>query len=61
MRIALLLKKWRLINEIQVKELAAELGISKATLYRLEAGGGIDGATLMKIFNWLTANVQGEK
>jgi DNA-binding Xre family transcriptional regulator len=61
MRIALLLKKWRLINEIQVKELAAELGISKATMYRLESGGGIDGETLMKIFNWLTQEVEGGK
>lgn len=61
MRIALLLKKWRLINEIDVKELATDIGISKATMYRIEAGGGIDGETLMKIFNWLTAGIGEEK
>lgn len=56
MRISLLLKKWRLINDIDVKQLSDEIGISKPTLYRIEAGGGVDGETLMKIFNWLTEN-----
>ena len=55
MQIALLLKKWRLINDIDMKRLSGEIGISAATLYRIEAGHDVDGATLMKIFNWLTA------
>lgn len=62
MRIGLLLRKWRLINDIAVKELAAEIGISVATLYRMENfGAHTDGVTLLKILNWLCADVKGEK
>ncbi len=62
MRIGIILRKWRLINEITTRTLALELGISASTLNRIENGMVIDGPTLMKIFNWLcvTVNTEGE-
>lgn len=51
-----------MINDIAVKELAAEIGISMQTLYRIENfGAHTDGVTLLKILNWLCADVKGEK
>jgi transcriptional regulator with XRE-family HTH domain len=53
MRIGIIIKKWRLVNEITIRDLAAEIGISAATLYRVETGRAPDGLTLIKIFDWL--------
>jgi transcriptional regulator with XRE-family HTH domain len=36
-----------------VRELATEIGISIATLSRIERGHAMDAATLMKVLNWL--------
>jgi len=51
----MILKKWRLINEIGPREIADEIGISPATLYRIEEGRALDAKTLLKILNWLCA------
>lgn len=53
MRLGEVLKKWRLMNEIGVGELAGDIGIAQITLYRLERGRSIDADTLLKILNWL--------
>jgi DNA-binding XRE family transcriptional regulator len=53
MRLGLLIKKWRLVNEIGPRELASEIGIAPATLYRIESGRALDALTLLKILNWL--------
>ena len=55
MRLGMILKKWRLINEIGPREIADEIGISPATLYRIEEGRALDAKTLLKILNWLCA------
>jgi transcriptional regulator with XRE-family HTH domain len=52
-RLGLIIKKWRLLNEIGPRELAGEIGIAPATLYRIEAGRALDALTLIKILNWL--------
>lgn len=54
MRLGSVLRKYRLMQELTVRELAVEIGISFPTLSRVENGLGIDANTLMKIFNWLT-------
>lgn len=53
MRIGTVLKKWRLVSEVSLGDLAGSIGISTPTLYRLEAGRTPDGATLIKVLNWL--------
>ena len=51
--LSVILRKWRLINELTVRELAHDIGFSLATLRRIEEGREMTASTLMKIFNWL--------
>ena len=60
MKLGNVLKKWRLHQELTIRALAAEIGISGATLCRIEDGRALDGETLMKVFNWLCEKT-GEK
>lgn len=54
--LGVVLKKYRVMTEIDLRELAASFGISAATLLRIETGEAMPtGDTLMKIFNWLMA------
>lgn len=58
MRIGPILKKWRAINDIPIKVLAAEIGVVPSTIYNLESGRVIDAVTLVKLLNWLCANLE---
>ena len=51
--LSVIVRKWRLINELTVRELADDIGFSAATLTRIEQGHAMDASTLMKVFNWL--------
>ena len=51
--LAAVLKQYRWASKIGVRELAAEIGISYATLSRVENGEMPDGNTLRKILFWL--------
>lgn len=53
MRLGSVLRKWRLMTELTVREVAASIGISAATLCRFENGENIDGQTMAKILRWL--------
>ncbi len=55
MRLGAVLHKWRLMQDMSVRDAAKEIGLSPATFSRLENGREIDARTLMKIFNWLTS------
>ena len=57
MRLSEVLRKWRALREITLRELAAEFGISAPTLSRIEHGRQCDAETLVKILVWLTAEV----
>jgi transcriptional regulator with XRE-family HTH domain len=46
------LKRWRLIDDLGMREAAAKIGISAATLCRLEIGHVPDFRTMMTILNW---------
>ncbi len=48
-----LLRVWRSAEKESLREFASELGISAATLHRVEAGHYVDGSTLAKILTWL--------
>jgi len=38
---------------VSIRELAKEIGISAATVNRIERGYVMDAATLMKVLNWM--------
>lgn len=54
MRVGHVLKKYRLAHEWSLRDFAPVLGLAPATLMRIERGHDPDGATLMKIFTYLT-------
>ena len=54
MRLASLLSNWRWAEQITLRAAAAEIGVSIATLRRVEGGYPMDGRTLAKILNWMT-------
>ena len=53
MRIGEIIEGWRHSGRMGVREAAAMIGISSATLSRVENGGAIDGATMWKLMVFL--------
>lgn len=53
MRIGQVIKKWRLLSDLDYKKAAQKIGIGGSTLLRIEAGKVPDGETLIKVLNWL--------
>jgi transcriptional regulator with XRE-family HTH domain len=53
MKLGYVLNRYRVISELSLRELGAEIGIGAATLMRLEQGRVPDGETLAKILIWL--------
>lgn len=58
MRLGELLKKWRIMNELGLRDMAKDLGVSTSTLSRIERGENMDGASLAKILKWLLESVK---
>jgi transcriptional regulator with XRE-family HTH domain len=52
-RIGELLKKWRILNERTLRDLGKEIGVSAATLMRIEQGHAVDSATMVALIDWL--------
>jgi transcriptional regulator with XRE-family HTH domain len=53
MRLGEVLRKWRRAADIPVREAAELIGVSTATLSRIERGEAMDGTTLAKVLTWL--------
>lgn len=53
MRLGKLISLWRNLNNLTQKDLAADMGISKAALDRLEGGGHICQDSFVKVWVWL--------
>lgn len=53
MRLGDVLAKWRHMHMTNIRSASAEMGISAATLSRVERGEPMDGSTLAKILAWL--------
>lgn len=53
MRLGIVIRKYRLMSELGIRELAKEIGTSTATLSRIERGFPADGNTLAKVLVWL--------
>lgn len=53
MKINKIIRKWRVMSELPVREVAKEIGISPATFSRFERGEDTTGETLAAIMRWL--------
>lgn len=53
MKLGIIIKKYRVMSELTLREVGKEIGISAATLMRLEQGREPDGKTIAKILAWL--------
>jgi transcriptional regulator with XRE-family HTH domain len=53
MRIGEVLRSWRRIKDVGVREAGQQIGVSHGTISRIERGEQIDAATMMKLLNWL--------
>jgi transcriptional regulator with XRE-family HTH domain len=53
MKLGKVIRKYRVTNELTLREVSKEIGIGAATLMRLERGHEPDGSTLAKIIAWL--------
>lgn len=51
--IGLLLRAWRAHEQIGVREASRRIGISPATLSRIENGNNVDGNTMLRLMAWL--------
>ena len=56
MRVGKLIRLYRSVQEIGVREMAKEIGISSATLSRLENGKSLDQSNMLKVINWFFVN-----
>lgn len=53
MKLGQVLKEYRWALRKNVRAMAKEIGLSHATLCRVERGENMDGATLARIISWL--------
>lgn len=44
---------WRAVHQLSFRDLAPQIGISSATLLRIEQGYEVDTATFFKLLEWL--------
>lgn len=47
------MRQWRWAARLELKNAAAQIGVSDATLSRFERGENVSGETLAKIISWL--------
>ena len=52
--LGLVLRKWRVVTEMESKDAAAQMGISTRALTKLEQNGVCDSADFCNILGWLT-------
>ena len=53
MKLAELLRKWRVMSELDLKQAGAIIGISASTLMRIEQGKVPEGETVLKLLHWI--------
>lgn len=53
LRLGDVLRKWRVMTELDLRTAAGQMGIGAATLMRIEHGQSCDAETLLKVLNWL--------
>lgn len=55
MRLGAIIADYRYANRVGVREVAKEIGMSPATLNRIERGENFDAHTMIKLMAWLFA------
>lgn len=53
-----MLRLYRTVHGFSLRELGAEIGISAATLMRIETGEAFDASTLLKLWTWFLTGLQ---
>lgn len=53
MKLGAVIRRYRVTNELSLREVGKEIGIGAATLMRLEQGRDPDGQTLARVLTWL--------
>lgn len=53
-----LMALYRRVTQINIRTLSAEIGVSAATLSRIENGKPMDSATMLKVMRWLFEETQ---
>lgn len=56
MRLGEVIRLWRKMSDLGIREVAQEIGISHGTLSRVERGEPMEGSTLAKVLVWLTTD-----
>lgn len=56
MRLGPVIRRWRKMEERDLREVAEEIGITPSTLSRLESGQTPNGETLSAVVCWLIRN-----
>jgi transcriptional regulator with XRE-family HTH domain len=56
LRLGKVIRYWRKMSDIGIREAAQQIGISHGTLSRIERGEAMEGETLAKVLGWLMAN-----
>lgn len=54
MRLGEILRKWRIMSQLTVREVAVQIGILPSTYCRIENGKAMDGRTLAEVMTWMT-------
>lgn len=61
MRLGKVIRYWRKMSDIGIREAAQQIGISHGTLSRIERGEAMEGETLAKVLGWLMAKEREKK
>lgn len=61
MRLGKVIRYWRKMSDIGIREAAQQIGISHGTLSRIERGEAMEGDTLAKVLGWLMAREKERK
>ena len=58
MKLGDVLKTWRRVSELNIRDAAREIGIGVSTLSRIENGERMDGVTLSRLLTWLMSEAK---
>ena len=60
MMIGTMIRCWRRIEDVGLREAATQIGVSHGTLSRIERGDQMDAYTMMKLLRWLFERPNGK-
>jgi DNA-binding XRE family transcriptional regulator len=56
MKLGTVIRRYRIMSELSLRDVGKEIGIGAATLMRLEQGRETDSGTIAKVLAWLFSN-----